>query len=148
MDGGVGQRAGGRPAFGIGGYTPQDVLTDVILQQPRGQFVLRGFPPGHLVGDQFQVWTGEWRFPLARIERGLSTVPMFLQRLKGSVFADAGTAFFGHIEPRDIRASLGAELQLGLLAGYNLNSNLRLGIARGLGEQGRTQAYFLYGGGY
>jgi hypothetical protein len=148
MDGGLGQSATGRPAYAIGGHTPQDVLTNLVLQQPRGQFVLRGYPPGYLVGDQFQVWSGQWRFPISRIESGLSTVPMFLERLKGAVFADVGTAFFGHLERSDIRAGIGAELQLGLLAGYSLRSNLRVGLARGLGPGGRTQAYFLYGGGY
>ena len=148
LTGGIARSEGGNPAFAIGGTRPQDVLSDIIFQSPRGQFVLRGYPPALLVGDQFQVWTGAYRFPILRIESGPSTVPIYLNRLKGSVFVDTGGAFRGLLADADLRTGVGAEVQLGTQFGYYLHGALRVGFARGLGDDGISEWYVLYGGGF
>jgi len=149
VDGGVARfEFRGDRAFAVGGYQPQDVLADMIFQQPRGQFVLRGYPPNLLVGSQFQVWTGAYRFPILRLDEGLSTVPAFVRRLNGQIFADAGGAFDGLLADADLRTSVGGELQLNTQFGYHLTGTLKLGLARGLGEDAVTEWYVLYGSGF
>lgn len=138
----------GSRGFAIGGYSPQDVLTDVVLQQPRGQFVLRGYPPGFSTGDQYQVWTGSYRFPILDLDQGYSTVPVFLRRIKGAIFSDAGGAYNGYLADADLLASLGAEAQLDAVFGYFLSGSLRVGFARGLTEGGVNEWYLRYGGGF
>lgn len=139
---------GGGRAFAIGGYRPQDVLSSVIFQDPRGQFVLRGYPPATLVGSQYQVWSAGYRFPILRLDHGFSTVPIYLSRLKGEVFSDSGGAANGLLANADLRTSVGAQLQLGLQFGYYLSGSLRLGWARGFGEDGIDEWFLMYGGGF
>lgn len=148
MDGGIARSNFRQAAFGLGGHRPQDVLRAMIFQQPQGQFVMRGFPPNTLVGNHFQLWTAEYRFPIWRIEAGPSTVPFFLDELKGSVFTDNGAAFNGLLSDAEFRTGIGAELLLSTQVGYYFGGNLRLGFARGLGEDGINEWYFLYGGGF
>jgi Tol biopolymer transport system component len=138
----------GSRGFAIGGYSPQDILTDLILQEPRGQFVLRGFPPGFSRGTQYQVWKGSYRFPLANLDQGFSTVPVFFRRAKGAVFVDAGGAFEGYLADADFLASAGAEVQVDAIFGYMLGGTLRLGFARGLTAGGVSEWYLRYGGGF
>jgi len=110
--------------------------------------VLRGYPPATLVGSQFQVWRAGYRFPVLRIERGFSTVPIFLRRIKGEVFGDAGGAVDGVLANADLRSSIGAQLQLGTQWGYFSRGALQLGLARGLGDDGITEFFLQYGGGF
>jgi hypothetical protein len=148
LDGGIARAEGRNPAFALGGFQSSDVLNDMIFQQPQGQFVLRGYPPRSLVGSQFQVWTGAYRFPIVRFGEGPSTAPVYVERLKGSLFSDAGGAFNGLLADADLRASVGAELQLELQFGWYLGGALRAGFARGLGEGGINEWYILYGNGF
>ncbi|MFW5968184.1 MAG: hypothetical protein ACOCV2_11730, partial [Persicimonas sp.] len=138
----------GARAYAVGGYSSQDVLTDLVLQQPRGQFVLRGYPPGHSRGSQYQVWNAEYRFPIWDLDQGFSTVPVFLRRAKGALFADAGGAFDGYLADADFLTSVGAEAQLDAVFGYRIGGSLRLGYARGLSEGGVHEWYVRYGGGF
>jgi outer membrane protein assembly factor BamA len=148
LDGGIARSNYRGVAYGLGGYRPQDILTSIVFQRPAGQFVLRGFPPNTLTGNQFQRATAEYRFPIWRIESGPSTVPFFIDELKGEVFSDGGAAFDGLGSGADVRFSAGAELLLGLQIGYYFGSNLRVGYARGFGADGINEWYILYGGGF
>lgn len=149
LTGGIIRSSTGRdPRFAIGGHTPQDVLTSVILAEPQGQFVLRGYPPALLRGSQYQVWKGEYRFPLVDLDEGFSTVPVFFRRMKGAVFVDTGGAFDGYLADADYRTALGAEVQLDAIFGYYLGGALRTGIARGIDAGGITEWYLRYGGGF
>jgi hypothetical protein len=134
--------------FAIGGFSPQDVLTDVVLQRPRGSFVLHGYPPRQFVGSHYQVWRLEYRVPILNLDRGFSTVPVFLRRLKGRVFAETGSAFNGFAADADFHPSVGAELQLESIFGYYLGGSLVAGYARGLDPSGINEWWIRYGGGF
>ncbi|MGM0558033.1 MAG: hypothetical protein ACQEVA_16735, partial [Myxococcota bacterium] len=134
--------------FAIGGFSPQDVLTDIVLQQPRGAFVLHGYPPRAFVGSHYQVWRLEYRLPLLELDQGFSTVPVFFRRLKGRVFAEAGSAFDGFAADADYHPSVGAELQLESVFGYYLGGSLLAGYARGLDPEGINEWWIRYGGGF
>jgi len=71
----------------------------------------------------------DYRFPLARVERGIRSWPFFLRDLHGAVFADVGSA--GH-EMDELPAaawSVGGELAARLTLAYTWNLSLAAGAA-------------------
>ena len=55
--------------------------------------LLRGFAPDSFAGTRVAVVNLEYRVPLARVERGVGTWPIFLHTVHGALFADAGHAW-------------------------------------------------------
>ena len=102
-----------------------------------GSFALRGLPRGALAG--ITAWAGsvEYRFPLFRIERGLSLWPLFLDDLDGTIFVDFGRAgddLFS-TDFNDVRTSFGLEVRLSTnFLSYFGGPTLRVGVAQALGE--------------
>lgn len=134
--------------YAVGGNSPQDVFTSVILQRQRRTFVIRGFEPNTTSGSQYQVLQVAYRFPILDLDTGFGTVPVFLRQLKGSVFMDSGGAYDGFLADARLLTGFGAELVLQQVFAYYLFGNLRLGYARGLGPQGVHEVYALFGGGF
>jgi hypothetical protein len=106
--------------------------------------VLRGYPPGAYAGSEYVLANFEYRAPIAYVDHGISTLPLYLRRLDGNLFVDYGGAFdtfdirglrfFHHgalIDDAQLHASMGAELWLGMTLGYILDTQLRLGYAYG-----------------
>ena len=60
---------------------------------PPGPFVLRGYPAFSIAGNQYHLINAEYRFPIVDVDRGYSTLPVFLGRISGNFFADYGGAF-------------------------------------------------------
>ena len=138
----------GRGFYYTGGFAdsaPQDIVVSNVRQS---SFVLRGYEPGRFVGRQYQLGNLEYRFPLLYPERGLATLPLFFRTLSGAVFADYGGAF-NEIDPADVLAGyhlgVGAELWLDLTFAYSVPLDLRLGAAKGFGEEAASglQTYFV-----
>jgi len=146
--GGIGRSGRGDPVFALGGYRPEDVISDIVFQDTSGQFVLRGYPPASIFGSRFQVWTAGYRFPILRLDKGASTVPVFLRRIKGELFADAGGAFNDVLADADLRTSIGARVQLGTQFFYLSRGSLFAGFARGLSEGGINEFFLRFGGGF
>lgn len=139
----------GRSTYGLGGQTPQNVLSSLIFQTPTGGIVVRGYDPFVQSGNQYFWANAEYRFPLWDLEQGFSTVPLFFRQLKGRVFTDVGSAYDGFLADADLLMGVGAEVQLAVTLGYYLGGSLRLGYARGLDpELGKNDFYLLFGGGY
>jgi hypothetical protein len=160
-------RAGGAVSGGsygptqfVGGYDlannsfPQTLLSGVF----NGAFVLRGYPPGAYSGSEYVLANAEYRFPIAFVDHGISTLPLYLRRLDGNVFVDYGGAFndfdvrhirfFHHgalIDDPQLHSSLGAELWLGLTLGYELDTQIRFGYAYGFSAEAYKggQPYFV-----
>jgi len=141
---------GGRQPFTLGGPGGQDPVSLALatLLGPVAQGdVLRGYPSGALAGSTLENGSLELRFPLAVMERGYRAWPVQLRRLHGALFLDAGQvvpappsggARFGSL--RDLRFGAGGELQAEVVLGYALRTDLRLGLARGLGPLLRSGA--------
>ncbi len=129
--------AGGDPpaqgAFALGGDSPGDVsyaLDDRWLH-------LRGYPVNALRGNRALLAGLEYRFPLAEIGRGDDTAPFFLRRLHGALFVDTGAAWEdGGFAAGELRTGIGAEIRLDLYFSYFVPLTLRLGLAKGLDEEG------------
>ncbi len=131
----------GRGSFGIGGFgavTPVDgLLNGVIL----GGIALRGYPAFDRSGNQYHLAQLEYRFPLFRINHGLWTLPVFLNRVYASAFVDAGDAFFGQLDLETFRLGVGGAILVDFTLGYLLPFTLRVGYARGLMEGGVDQVF-------
>jgi hypothetical protein len=99
--------------------------------------LLRGIGTDTMVGSAVAVANLDYRFPLLRVERGISTWPMFLRTLHGAVFTDIGAAgptLDGLPAPA---LSIGAEIASDLTLGYSWGLTLVAGAAW-THEPGRT----------
>jgi hypothetical protein len=133
---------GGRHPFTLGGPAPTD-LASLLLAPLLGPTLppdlLRGYPRDAFAGSTLVSGSVETRFPLARLERGVAAWPVQVRRLYGSAFLDFGGAFPPLGEPappgtdRLVRFGAGVELAAEVVLGYALRTDVRLGIARGLG---------------
>ncbi len=135
----------GRDPFSLGGI-PRPDLMSLVNSALGGAFPaqadeLRGYPSGAFAGPTLVSTTTELRFPMFAPQLGHSTWPLFLRRVHGALFLDAGAAFYtrdgamgrrlGNLER--LRFGAGGELRLEVLLGYQLIADVRLGVARGLG---------------
>lgn len=78
-------------------------------------FPVRGYPAGSRFGARAWSAALDYRFPVAEVRRGLGAWPLYLERVGGSLFVDAGNAWGPDEAPfaNDRRATLaavGAEL--------------------------------------
>jgi Tol biopolymer transport system component len=139
---GIGDKRG---VFALGGFVDQDLVRSLFLNRRQCCLFLRGYPAGSLIGDQFHLLSAEYRAPLYIIEQGYTTFPLYLRRVSGAAFVDAGNAFSGSFRPGDVKVGVGGELRVELNLVYYLATELQLGVARGLMKEGGggTQVYFV-----
>lgn len=100
-------------------------------------FPVRGYASGDRRGRYAWSASGEYRFPLALVNRAPGLFPLHVDRLSGSLFLDGGNAWgaVGAENPRpDVLASAGVELLTDLLTFYHVPLSLRLGAAVPLRE--------------
>jgi len=114
--------------FLLGGSVPD---LGVISFSSSAVSLLRGFPANTFAGSRVAVVNADYRFPIARPERGYGTWPLFLHTIHGAVFADAGQAWTGPFHASDIKTSAGAELSANVVAGYVVPFTLSVGAAWG-----------------
>jgi len=130
----------GRGAFYVGSFVDLplvDTVRDVLVQ---GGITLRGYPPVIQAGRSYTLANAEYRFPIVNVDRGLSTLPIFLNRINGTVFFDYGSAF-DSIEVAKFKSGTGAELWFDFTLGYVAAFTFRLGYARGLASGGIDKMY-------
>ena len=132
---------GHRDSFAVGGFGESDFVDALINGAVVGGVALRGYPQFFRSGRHFQLAQFEYRFPIWRINRGIYTLPVYLNRLHAAVFADAGNAFSGPLDLSAFLVGVGAQLMLDFTLGYLLPFTLRVGYARGLMGGGVDQVY-------
>jgi hypothetical protein len=145
----------GARATRIGGVsgTPQNIIIGQSLGGSPLLLPIRGFEYGVRSGTRAWTSSVEYRFPIAKVDRGYRTLPFFFERVVGSAFADLGQAWCatgqcGYDDPRDRPLLLGAGAELGIDFGlfFGAPFRSRLGAAvplRGPGDQPRF--YFQFG---
>ncbi|MEM7446695.1 MAG: hypothetical protein AAF355_00470 [Myxococcota bacterium] len=143
--GGVSVSTPDRAAFGIGGFPEQDRLEALIENTVFSGVALRGYEPFSRIGDQYHLAQAEYRFPLWRPNVSSATLPAYLYRLHGAIFADYGDASFGRLDVRDFRLGIGAEVFTQFILGYTVFYSLRVGVAYGVHHEGSLQTYALFG---
>ncbi|NRA35793.1 MAG: PD40 domain-containing protein [Polyangiaceae bacterium] len=125
----------GRGYYSVGGFVDMDWVEAYDTGIRQRTFVLRGYEPGAFAGRNFVVYKAEYRFPIATIDRGVDTLPLFLRGFNGTFFADYGGAWTTR-DPDDFLApyhgSVGAELAVDLVFGYFSPIQAQAGYAYGL----------------
>jgi hypothetical protein len=89
--------------------------------------------------------SAEWRFPVARIERGNMVPPFGIHQAYGSVFAETGDAWEDGRSPGDYSTGAGVEANAEVNLFYDLAFHLRLGYAHGFADNGSNQLYLQLG---
>ena len=139
---------GGRHLYSLGGFDTGDWIHALINPQSAATRVLRGFSRDAFGGESFALGTLEYRFPIADLEFGPWTLPLYLRRLHAALFSDAGDAFTVGRHDFQLRASAGAELRAEVVLGWYLPTQVRGGCARGLtgGPAAIWDCYAVLGG--
>ena len=130
--------------FALGGAPTQDVVDAIINTVRAGNTgFLRGYPRSILRGTQYHLLNLEYRQELLEIEHGISTLPLYIRRLHFAGLFDAGNAFDGKFDPRDLRTSIGASLRMDMVFGYFMPGALEVGYSRGLNEEGINEFWLV-----
>ncbi len=80
--------------------------------------LLRGFGTNTFAGSHVALINADYRFPIARPQRGYGTWPLFLHTVHGTVFADAGHAWTREFRSDAVKTSFGAEVSARIVAAY------------------------------
>lgn len=140
-------------AFRLGGTINRYVLPSTLKILPasaafnRRRYTLRGYGEGEaaLSGHNMGLFSAEYRFPLARIERGWMAPPLGIHQIFGQVFVDAGRAW-DTFKTSKTYVGTGMELGADAILFYNLPLRMQLGYAKGLDDKiGGSQVYFRLG---
>jgi hypothetical protein len=114
--------------FHLGGASPDadplDFGRDAIS-------LLRGFASDTFAGTHVALTNADYRWPIARPQRGIGTWPVLLHTIHAAAFADAGHAWSRRFDWHDLKFSTGAELSLDLVAGYSFPFTATAGVAWG-----------------
>lgn len=132
---------GRRGVFSLGGFPDSNPVNGLVSNEIIGGVALRGYPAYDRSGLQYHLLQTEYRFPIWRINHGVLTLPVYLNRLHAALFMDVGDAFFGRFDLETFRVGVGGHLLLDFTIGYVLPFTLRVGYARGLMDGGVDQFY-------
>jgi hypothetical protein len=132
--------------FLLGGDTP----AEGVASFDSGAFsLLRGFGQNTFAGTHVAVMNLEYRWPIARPQRGAGTWPLFLHSIHGALVADAGHAWTQTFRSSAIKASAGAQVSADIVFGYFAPLTVTVGAAWGHDGSGllsdRVTAYFRVG---
>lgn len=153
---GLHRRGGGATPSSIGGASGILIAAPVDIDLGPGTLLLpvRGFARGVRAGTSAWTATAEYRFPIAAVGRGVRLLPLFVDRVSGALFADAGDAWCAddiaaryvrctRTDPGSPLVSAGAELNLDVgLFGYG-SLRTRLGAAVPLQGPDEGVAFYL-----
>jgi hypothetical protein len=119
-----GRSVAGTTTYRIGGNVAEGFFT----QRPSRLFPIRGFSQNLLENDTAVVSHLETFWPLANLQKGYGTLPLFLHRLRLGTFMDVGTA--SDILATDrLLVGAGLELVTSMEIIWGFRSLFRLGIA-------------------
>jgi hypothetical protein len=113
-------------SFSLGGT---GLSTGPFAMGQRMVGLVRGLPQDERLGTAVLVANFDYRFPLARVERGIGTWPVFLRDVHGAVFADVGSAGSEMDALPAAAYSIGGELATRVTLGYSWNLSLAAGAA-------------------
>jgi hypothetical protein len=117
-----------RRSFHLGGAAPSPGPIDFGRQ---AFSLMRAFPSDTFAGRHVALVNADYRWPLARPQRGHGRWPLFLHTVHAAAFADAGQAWEARFQPQDMKISAGLELSADIVAGYWAPFTMTLGSAWG-----------------
>ncbi len=122
---------GDRAVSKIGGYTGFE------------QLPLRGYPGQYYLGKYAATATVEYRLPLRRFFSASGTSPLFYRQLHGTFFVDQGEVWnSGFPSGDEVKTSVGFEVAMDVVIGYQLPVTPLLGFAHGFDLNGESRVYF------
>ena len=121
----------------VGIFNPQ-YSRDIFNKR---HFSLRGYQDNVQSGNNIEVLSVEYRFPLQQIERGWMTPPLGLIKHSGRLFSEAG-ASWNDGQQKEVISSAGLEWVMDANLFYFYNLQFRLGYAKGL-DDGGDEFYYL-----
>jgi len=117
-------------------------MGDVLPPSPfaRRGFPFRGYASGipALTGDRMALWSLDWTFPVARINRGLMAPPAAIRHIAGRLFVERGDAW--STQPHWL-TSYGVEMRLAMQLFYRQAATWRFGIVKGNASFSETRLY-------
>ncbi len=122
-------------AFRMGGSARDTGLIDFSTAPTT---LMRGFPTDTFAGSHAALVNVEYRFPLSRPQRGFGTWPLFFRAVHAAVFTDLGQVWTASFRANDGKASLGAELSVDAVLGFQLPVTATVGTAWGHDGSGRV----------
>jgi Tol biopolymer transport system component len=135
-----------RRNFLLGGAGPNPAVVDFDRDAIS---LLRGFPANRFAGSHVALLNVDYRFPVARPQRGAGTWPLFVHSLYAAAFADAGHAWTNRFDANAVKTSVGGELSSDLIFGFFFPLTTTVGAAWGHDGSGaapdRTTFYFRVG---
>ncbi len=127
-----------------GERVPQQAFQLGGITTPLNPFGLRGYESRFATGDYIATGTLEYRFPAWYFLRGFGTKPIFLDRVHGALFIEAGEVWEKGKSFRDdrIKGSAGTEIRFDMTLGYWLKITPTVGYARGFDRDAIDHLYF------
>lgn len=134
-------------SFSLGGFPEQDLVQAVIDRtRAASTGILRGYAARTVAGNQVHLFNGELRQLVWNVERGVSALPFYVQRLHVAALWDAGAAWDTEPTENSFRTAIGGALRLDVIFGYFVTGTFELGAARGLTDEGVTDGWILLTG--
>ncbi len=131
--------------FHLGGNINNTKLNSIN----NSSFPLRGFSSSSFSGKNLFCSSLEYRFPIKTVEEkvGFDWASIFLERISGSLFLDAGHAWEEKFDSfhHKINASVGAELIFKFNSAHNSPFNITLGVGKPITESSQFRFYFQTG---
>ncbi|VAX00350.1 hypothetical protein MNBD_GAMMA22-123 [hydrothermal vent metagenome] len=127
------------------------IIDSTLLDSPFDlrSYNLRGYTSGltALTGNNMNVISAEYRFPLFKLERSFMTPPIGLHELHATVFYDSGAAWNNTVSaPDKYYSSTGVEVTAITTFFFHARLNIVLGFARGLDDTlGEDKSYLRLG---
>ena len=95
-----------------------------------GLNLLRGSSIVWQRGSKALVGNLDLRWPIARIERGVGSVPLFLRSVHAALFVDGAEGWTGRFDRHRLLGSAGAEVSADLWVGFAVPLTITAGVAR------------------
>lgn len=136
-------RERGAELFELGGIPGRGI--DIVAGVEIGggsRYPVRGYSEGAQIGDRVVSGSVEYRFPIFLVGRGYGLWPVLLDRVSGSLFVEAGSAWFDS-DDIDVLASAGSELSFDLGLGYAIVYRFRLGLAVPVDGSGQDPSLYI-----
>ena len=152
--GAAGESGANASHFSIGGASGQtERITGLeLLTGNNLLFPVRGYDRGIRRGRYAWTASAEYRFPLARINRGVGDFPLYFDWISGSLFFDAGNAWGPELgepgfdnPPLDAIAAVGGEVLLHGLPLWTSSTVVRTGVAVPLVDGSGAAVYLRLG---
>lgn len=132
-----------RPSFGLGGTPPQNIVESILGRKTPGEGgYLRGYKVNEITGWYYFLINHEYRFPIFEIERGVDTLPIYINRVTSAITIDFGSAWKEKLSYERLKLSFGIVFYNYFTIGYRLPVRFTLGFARGVLNGGKNDFYF------